>query len=35
MDDIEVLGSLKTWNGTTWSPAGAPDTSNYVIIDGD
>jgi hypothetical protein len=33
-DDIEVIGNIKTWNGTTWSPAGAPDATNYVIIDG-
>ncbi|MBZ0328084.1 MAG: S8 family serine peptidase [Altibacter sp.] len=27
-------GVTKTWNGTNWSPAGAPDTTNPVIISG-
>ncbi len=28
------LGALKTWNGTSWSPTGAPGSGNQVMITG-
>ena len=42
IDDIQITtteiaactGPIKTWNGSSWSPSGAPDSTNPVIIDG-
>ena len=39
IDNISISGSscggtLKTWNGITWSPAGAPDNLSVLIIEG-
>ncbi len=38
IDNVRVTtgctGVTKTWNGSTWSPTGAPDTTNPVIING-
>jgi hypothetical protein len=31
---VACTGVTKTWNGTTWSPAGAPGTTDMVVIDG-
>ncbi len=27
-------GPLKTWNGSSWSPAGIPDSTNSIVING-
>ena len=27
-------GDKKTWDGSSWSPSGAPTTSDHVVIDG-
>jgi len=43
IDDIQITieaivactGDTKTWNGTNWSPAGAPGATDIAIIDGD
>lgn len=42
VDDIQITvqeipacpGATKTWNGSTWSPTGAPGATNNVIING-
>ncbi|WP_272853867.1 DUF1028 domain-containing protein, partial [Altibacter sp. HG106] len=42
IDDIQITtteiaactGPIKTWNGSSWSPSGAPDSTNPVVIDG-
>ena len=31
---VACPGAVKTWNGSTWSPSGAPDTTNPVILSG-
>ncbi|NND64251.1 MAG: T9SS type A sorting domain-containing protein [Flavobacteriaceae bacterium] len=31
---FSCLGGVKTWNGANWSPAGAPDQTNSVVIAG-
>ncbi|MDX1461873.1 MAG: S8 family serine peptidase [Marinirhabdus sp.] len=31
---INCVGVTKIWNGSTWSPAGAPGSTDTVIIDG-
>ena len=43
IDDIQIdvqpilacPGATKTWDGTNWNPAGAPGTTDTVIINGD
>jgi uncharacterized Ntn-hydrolase superfamily protein len=43
IDDIQITvqeilactGVTKTWNGASWSPAGAPGATDIAIIDGD
>ncbi|MCW5520249.1 DUF1028 domain-containing protein, partial [Aureitalea sp. L0-47] len=42
IDDIQITiteipsctGVTKTWNGSSWSPSGAPDSTDIVIING-
>ncbi|MAY23373.1 MAG: hypothetical protein CMC74_11385 [Flavobacteriaceae bacterium] len=31
---VGCAGTVKTWNGSSWSPVGAPDTTNPVVLAG-
>ncbi|MDC8003272.1 M4 family metallopeptidase [Aureisphaera galaxeae] len=32
---VSCSGGTKTWDGANWSPAGAPDATNEVVLNGD